>query len=249
MNRLIKAEWYRLTKSRGILFWIVVGTLFFTVHPFLNALDHFDADLSTQLMNSSPVFFILIMVLPPAYALVTGKLYNKGKLGYHEIMTGNDCFKIVCSKLLTEGVLFSLLCTLALSTFYIIICFRNGVGALDHILIRFILYIVIFMHIAFCSVLIALCVRKPGVGAVVCYFRFILFDMAGLPLLFWLTGTVLGFERVAFHIMHLSLMNKMQMLFSEALSTRLILHILLGFVLEVLLWYAIIYRGMKKKKY
>ncbi len=249
MNRLIKAEWYRLMKSRGVLKWIIIGTVVYTALPVFYTIGHWDEELSTLLMNSSPIFLFVLMVLPPAYALVTGKLYNKGKQGYYEIMAGNDCFKIVFSKLLTEGLLLGSLCSFAVVAFYAVCAIRNGVGGLDHILIRMLLYVVIFVHIAFGSVLIALCTRNPGSGAVCCYLRFLLFDMAGIPFLSWIAGTVLGFDKAAFQIAHLSLMNKMQMLFSEALSIRLVLHILLGFVLEVLFWYAIIYRGMKKRKF
>ena len=119
-------------------------------------------------------------------------------------MAGNDCFKIVFSKLLTEGLLLGSLCSFAVVAFYAVCAIRNGVGGLDHILIRMLLYVVIFVHIAFGSVLIALCTRNPGSGAVCCYLRFLLFDMAGIPFLSWIAGTVLGLDKAAFQIAHVS---------------------------------------------
>ncbi len=249
MRKLMKAEMYRIIHSKKLLRYLVIATILCILLPFKFFLDYLDDDLSTMLRSSSMIFFMILMLLPPFYAYVTGKLYNKGKLGMYEVMAGNSAFRITGSKLLTDGLLFTVLLTVSVSIFYIAMAVNNGTGTLDHVFIRFLLYIVLFAQTVFCSVLIALYVRKTATGAVLCYARFMIFDSAVLPFLMWLAGSVLGFEKLSLHIAHLSLINKMLMLTADPLNAMMILHILLGFVFEVLFWYALIYLGMKEKKY
>ena len=80
MNRLIKAEWYRLTKSRGVLKWIIIGTVVYTALPVLYTIGHWDEDLSTLLMNSSPILlFVLNSLYISAFSFELSMKYNVSK--------------------------------------------------------------------------------------------------------------------------------------------------------------------------
>jgi hypothetical protein len=64
----------------------------------------------------------------------------------------------------------------------------------------------------------------------------------------WLAGTVMGYEKLALHIAHTSLMNQMMILISEPVDSMIVLHVLIGFAAEFALWYFIIDTGIKKRK-
>lgn len=248
MNRLVKAEWYRITHSRNMFRNIILGALLLGVFPICASIGHFNEDLASVLEGSGAfTSFIFLMALPPAYSLISGKVYDRGKLAYYEVMAGNRIRNIVGSKLLSTGMLFLGLSTLSLSAFYAVVGLVNGSGGLDALPWRFLLLIVLLAHTIFCSILITIAFGRPG--AAICYIRFIIFDTAALPFLTWLAGSVCGFNSLALHIAHMSIMNRLMMLIADPVDTMLVLHTILGCLFELLLWYAVIYSRMKRKKF
>lgn len=248
MNRLIKAEIFRLRQSMPFM---ILCTVVFVVMSVLNATEYIDQDLGVQItdLQGSPVVMMFaLMVLPCVFAAVTGKIYDNGKLGRYEIMAGNKTAAIVFSKLITDGILFLIVSVIGCCGYYIFIGFYRGTGAYDHALLRLLLIIVVLAHIALCSILIALCVRHHALGAVICYIRFLILDSAGIPFIMWLAGTVMGKEKLALHIAHTSLMNQMMILVKEPVNSRIVLHVLIGLLVESAFWFLIIDLGIKKRK-
>ena len=245
MNRLIKAELFRL-KPR-IPFMLLCTAVFASI-TVLNSLERIDQDLGTQIGGSAVIMMFALMILPCVFAAITGKLYDNGKLGRFEIMAGNRTAAIVFSKIFTDGIIFLIISVIGCCGYYVFVGFYRGTGSFDHALIRLLLIVIVLAHIVCCSILIALCLRRHAMGAVVCYIRFLLIDSAGIPFLMWLVGTVMGYEKLALHIAHTSLMNQMMILISEPVDSMIVLHVLIGFVAEFAIWYFIIDTGIKQRK-
>ena len=245
MNKLIKAEGFRLREQIAFL---LICSVICGLIPVITSINAWDADLGTQVGGSGITIMSIMMLFPPIFASITGNLYDHGKLGFYEIMAGNKPFAIVFSKLATDGVLFLVLTVIAACAYYVYAGFRNGLGSFDHPLIRLFLVILVLAHIAFCSVLISLCIRQVRSGAVACFMRFWIVDILFFPFLMWLFGTVLDLKQLALHFSYMSLTNQLMILVSEPVDTMIALHVLLGFAIEFALWYFIIDLGIRKRK-
>ncbi|MBR4733424.1 MAG: hypothetical protein IK081_11720 [Lachnospiraceae bacterium] len=245
MNRLIKAESYRLGKHISFL---VICTVICGLIPVITAINYVGADLGTQLQQSGMMIMAIMMLYPPLFASVAGTLYDQGKLGYYEIMAGNSPFSIVFSKILTDGILFLALTFVTGCGYYIFAGFRWGLGSFDHVVGRLLLLIVALARVAFCSVLILLVVRKSKTGIVTCFMRFWIVDIMVFPFFTWLFGTIMKMPELGLHFSYMSLTNQLMIIITEPIDGMMIVHVLLGFVIEFALWYFIIDLGIRKRK-
>lgn len=245
MNRLIKAEAFRL---RRYIFTMVMCTVVFGIIPPICSINTWKETLGVQLEGSGILIMAVMMILPPIFAETTGKLYDQGKLGFYEIMAGNKTPVIVFSKIMTDGMLFLGMIAMASCGYYTYAGISRGLGSFDHWLVRLLLLIVVFAHIAFCSVLIVLCLRSTNSGTVICFLRFWIVDIALLPFLAWLFGSVFEWPELAIHFSYMSLTNQMMILISEPMHGKIVWHVLLGITLEFAFWYSILDYEMRKRK-
>lgn len=259
MNRLMKAEFYRFIHTGNFFGYVIFMTILFAVVPFLTNIENMGMTLGGLLgmdidkVVTGPVsvdFTVMLgmMIIPPAIAAVSGQLYNKGKLGNYEVMTGSRPSRIILSKIFTDGLIFFIASIIGLMTFYIYIAVVNGVGGFDHAAGRLALALILLAQVCSASVMIMMIERRPGIGAVMCYVRFMLFDTMCLPCLMFFAGT-LGYEKLALHLAHMSIINKIQMVLHSDITTMQIMHTIFGFIAEFILWYVIIYRKHKNKKF
>ena len=261
MNRLMKAEFYRFRHSGHFFWYVIIGTLFVAAIPFISYLDMLNQNLAVILgqevdtvgamgntISADVSIMMILMVLPPVIAVVSGQLYNKGKLGYYEIMTGNKPVQVILSKICTDGMIFFGLTAFALLGFYVYIGAVNGTGSIVNPAGKLIIEMILIAQITIGSVMIMMVMKKPGAAGVMCYMRFLIFDSMGLPFLMWLAGK-LGLNKLAMHFSYMSIMNKMQIALHSDVDTTLVLHTVFGFIAEFILWYFIIYRTIVKKKF
>ncbi len=260
MNRLIRAELYRFRHTGHYFWYVIFGMVIAAAIPFLSCIDLLDKDLGVLLgrsidgveiggeMAADASILLLLMVLPPIVAVFSGQLYNRGKIGYYEIMAGNSPSRIILSKVLTDGLIYSVLTSIAVLTFYIYIGFANGLGGIECAAGRVILEIVLISQTCIVSVMIMMAARKPGAAGVLAYIRFILFDSMVIPFLMWLAGKM-GLPKVAMFFGYRAMMNKMGLVLHGTIDTTIVFQTVFGFIGEFVLWYVIIYSGMKKKKY
>jgi len=245
MNRLVKAEIFRFKKS--LPFWILLS-LALAVIPLFSCLDILGEKLNVQLESISMTVFISVMVIPAIIAYISGRIYGKGRIGYYEIMAGNPIRNIILSKVFVEGSIFSVTCMLSLSLYYIIIGIVNGLGTIDMPFARLGLFFVVVMRICICSVLIMMAVRSSSFGAGIAYLRFMLFDSAIVPGIMYLVNEA-GLEKLYEHLQYSIVLNQLMMSAMAQINKTIVCHIIIGFAAEFILWYLIVYYGMKKKKY
>ena len=245
MSRLMKAEAFRIKKRIPFL---LVCCAICSLLPVIGASGVRDAGLKAQIGASGGLLMMVMMMFPLILANITGSLYDEGKLGFYEIMAGNKPHRIVFSKIMTDGVMFLILTAVTCCAYYVIVGLRNGLGGFDHVLIRLLLVIAVLARIAFCSILIALCFRRTGTGMAVCFLRFWIVDSAVFPFFMWFSGTVLEWKRLSLHFSYASIINQLMISVSEPVDSMIVLHVLLGFLIEFVLWYLLVDLGIRKRR-
>lgn len=259
MNRLMRAELYRFRHSGHYFWYVIFGTLFVAALPFISYIELLNQNLAVILgmevdtvgtmgntISADVSIMMIIMILPPVIGVISGQLYNKGKLGYYEIMTGNKPSQIILSKVFTIGLIFFALTSFALLGFYVYIGVANGTGSVANPAGKMILEMILIAQMTICSVMIMMVMKKPGAAGVICYVRFLLFDSMGLPFLMWLANKM-ELPELAEQFAYMSIMNKMQMVLHANIHRMLVLHVVFGFIAEFIIWYYVIYRSLVKK--
>lgn len=245
MNRLMKAEAFRLRRRIPFLLFCSVIC---ACMPMVGSLGMIDQDLGTQIAGCGIIIMMVIMIFPLIFSSITGTLYDQGKPGFYEIMAGNKTPGIVFSKLFTDGLFFFVMIVISSCSYYVFVGIVRGIGNFDHALLRFLFVLIILARISFCSILIALMIRRPSIGVAACYGRFVVVDTVGFPFLMWLAGTVMKMPALAIHFSYMGVMNQLAIVTSEQIDAKMVLHVVLGFIVEFALWYFIIDLGIRKRK-
>lgn len=245
MNRLMKAEAFRLKRRIPFLLFCsaICGLL-----PMVGSLGVIDQDLGVQIGGCGMIIMAVIMIFPLTFSGIMGTLYDQGKPGFYEIMAGNKTQRIVFSKLFTDGLFFFAMIVISSCSYYVFVGIVRGIGNFDHALLRFLFVLIILARISFCSILITLMIRRQSTGVVACYGRFVIVDTVGFPFLMWLAGTVMKMPRLALHFSYMGVMNQLAIVTSEQIDAMMVLHVILGFIIEFALWYMIIDLGIRKRK-
>ena len=158
MNRLIRAELYRFRHTRHLFWYAILLPLSFVFMPIILCWDMIDKPLVYN-------FF------PAVVAGFAGQLFNKGKLGYYEVMAGNKPSHIIMSKIFSDGVFFSVIYTVCVSAFYVFLGIKNGVGTMTHPFIRLGLFAVVMTHLVVSSIMIMMASKKTVSAVVLTYIR------------------------------------------------------------------------------
>ncbi len=248
MNRLLKAEVYRF-RHTGHLFWYaILLPLAFVIMPYIICMEYIDKPLDASIESLGTICVLVYNFLPALAAGISGQLYNKGRIGYYEVMAGNSPSSIIMSKLCSDGVFFSIYYTVCISAFYVYLGIKNGVGTIEHPLMRLLLFAIVITHMVVSSIMIMMATKKAASATIMAYVRFMVFDIAGMPALY-LLASKLGLNKLGEHIQRMIVFNQMEMAAMDKITPTLILHIVLGFIGEFVFWYIIVYRGIKKRRY
>lgn len=132
MNRLIRAEWYKLLRSNRLFWFILLVSavcVFWMLSGFTESLKEglsLGEYLQIQLVNLC--FGELCVVL---FIVIAGCMTFGRRLIYYEVMNGSSPFKIINSRIILYGGIFLVLFVVPISVAYIIIGINNGVGAVN----------------------------------------------------------------------------------------------------------------------
>ena len=248
MNRLVRAEFYRL-RHTGHLFWYALFLpMLFIFIPCILCMDYMDKPLDNSIESLGTICVLVYNFFPALVAGISGQLFNKGKLGYYEVMAGNKPSYIIMSKICSDGLFFSVIYTVCISAFYVFLGIKNGVGTITHPLLRLALFTVAMTHLVVTSIMIMMASKKAVSAVVLSYIRFMIFDIAAMPALA-LVADKLGFAGVKDTIGRMIVFNQLEMAAMEPVNLTTTLHIILGFIGEFIFWYIIVYRGIKKRHF
>ena len=252
MNRLIKAEFYRIKKSTKFTMWILLVTFLTFIIPVLTLtlspekpeynITNF---VQCYMSNSGTLTYMLV----PMLAAIVAVMPYDYKTSNYMVITGNSIHKILVSNIVTVFVSVMLPIAAAFAVLTVIFYLIGGRGDMSggELIRNSVLVFIGLTHLIIVSEMIAGVVRHiAAAGAVLV--RWMVVDMVipmGLYFLLddgghvvensynWLASTVFTNEEKAF----------------EAAYNKLILCQLLALVIEVALWYVISCIRHRKRNY
>lgn len=252
MNRLIKAEFYRIRKSTKFTMWILLVTFLTFIIPVLTLtlspekpeynITNF---VQCYMSNSGTLTYMLV----PMLAAIVAVMPYDYKTSNYMVITGNSIHKILVSNIVTVFVSVMLPIAAAFAVLTVIFYLIGGRGDMSggELIRNSVLVFIGLTHLIIVSEMIAgVVIHIAAAGAVLV--RWMVVDMVipmGLYFLLddgghvvensynWLASTVFTNEEKAF----------------EAADNKLILCQLLALVIEVALWYVISCIRHRKRNY
>lgn len=252
MNRLLKAEFYRIRKSTKFTMWILLVTFLTFIIPVLTLMlspekpeYNITNFVQCYMSNSGTLTYMLV----PMLAAIVAVMPYDYKTSNYMVITGNSIHKILVSNIVTVFVSVMLPIAAAFAVLTVIFYLIGGRGDMSggELIRNSALVFIGLTHLIIVSEMIAGVGRHiAAVGAVLV--RWMVVDMVipmGLYFLLddgghavensynWLASTVFTNEERAF----------------EAADNKLILCQLLALVIEVALWYVISCIRHRKRNY
>ena len=241
MNRLLRAEWFRMTKTMRFWLLAIILVLFGAVVPFINGPENAGEYLIQTGEDSA---MILILFVAMFAAVLTATAFGNRTV-YYEVMSGKRPMQILVSKCLVIAGTITGVMGVSFVAATLIFGSAKGYGELDDVAVRLLLYIVVLLHATVMGVLMVTTFRG-ALGAVICYLRFMFVDS--------LVSIILevSFENSPskyMKYMRWLLMSQPMSVFGEKITGEVVCAILMSFVLETLLWGGLSYIFMKKRLY
>lgn len=246
MNRLMKAEWYRIRHSSGLMRWMITICFLSVAILLLTVEDAGKLSLAEYLGETTECYFFIMYFLAVISAVIVGTAYSN-KTAYYEVMAGNKISGILLSKVLVSAVFVTVANSLFQDIYWAMIGMRNGIGEITQLPLRFFLLAVVFFHICSVGVLIAATVQHMA-GAVLSYLRFAFFELL-IPFCIALSDIFSAetVERINEWFVMVELTEILS--YEYRITDHLVFATIFGMLFEVCIWYAIAYVRMKKKLY
>lgn len=247
MNRLIRAEGYRLLHSGVYLRVLLLGGMVFSVLPMIIDFSLLDKSLAENMESFLLGSTMSIMLVPVVIALFVVTGYMK-KTAYYEVMAGNKIRNIIGSKLFVDGMIFGMFSFLLSLLLPVVVVIKNGRGSVTQLPLRAFLLFVICLHLTMVATLMGQAIKNLAAAAVV-FLRLQFLDIIFaeiLPMLFekWNVS-----EAVSVRIARCTFTRQTSEIFRTEITTELVVITLASFLIEVGIWYGIAYLTMKKKWY
>ena len=252
MNRLIKAEFYRIRKSTKFTMWILLVTFLTFIIPVLTLtlspekpeynITNF---VQCYMSNSGTLTYMLV----PMLAAIVAVMPYDYKTSNYMVITGNSIHKILVSNIVTVFVSVMLPIAAAFAVLTVIFYLIGGRGDMSggELIRNSVLVFIGLTHLIIVSEMIAGVVRHIAAAGAVLVRWMVVAMVIPMGLYFflddggyaaensynWLASTVFTNEERAF----------------EAADNKLILCQLLALVIEVALWYVISCIRHRKRNY
>ncbi|MDE6251765.1 MAG: hypothetical protein K2M78_03890 [Lachnospiraceae bacterium] len=247
MNRLIKAEWYRIRHSAGLITWIIVICIILFIMPAMTDIHFYEKTVSQNLIILSDVTTTFGMIFTVVLISICIGISYQNKIAYYEVMHGHDICDILFSKLIVYVSMMMAGVVVPYGIFLMVIAWKNGMGELDKIPLRIILFLIIYMHVCVTAVLLTTSLRHIAAAGVV----FLRFELEGLSAL--IPVIISEFTEIesitANRILEWFVTSQYAKILGGKIDNHIIVSVIFSFLLEFVLWFALSYIGMKKKKY
>lgn len=240
MNRLVKAEWYRVTKTYHLLLWSVILCAFLT---FVGWLQISEESLSgIQSMGEFMEFAGMIMSY---LAMFVGGMYvtsYENKMLNYEIMAGNKISHILLSKAVLIAPILTAIVTGFVGFIYIYFGEQNGYGDSEYVVAKFLLFAGAILRACLCSIFI-MTTFKSVIGMFVVFLRFMVFEVIGTMII---TLMVENSDNLS-HLFCIMIQGQMTEFAMPTLTTGAIVVCIVSGIVETLFWYVLSYNSYKKR--
>lgn len=246
MVRLIKAEWYRTTRSSSIIKWFFLVTIALFMMAFLNIASEQKATASSYIFAFNEQVSMFFPMFFSVFAATFVGMPFINKTAMYEIMAGNRISHIINSKICVIVPLVVLTVTGFFSGIIIVLGMVNGYGELDNMPKRVLLLFIVMLHITLVGVLSVTAVRH-AIGMVVAFLRFGLLEEIAMVLIN--LAREYGYDESVKRIGGWFINEQMCSLPLDTIPNAIFVKAILGTIIEVAIWYLISYIGYKKKKF
>lgn len=248
MNRLMRAEWYRVRHSSKFMKWLAAVCAICVALPMLVDVTVLGKNLTENLNAAQLTMSVFIPSLLSVFAAaIVGIGYNN-KTAYYEVMAGNKIYQILLSKVFVDAALIGVSVFASMGIYWIIIGYRNGIGQIGQLPLRFFLLFFIFFHICTSGILILTSCRQI-MGVVLVYLRFAVVETIVMFVVQLFEGKIP--ETVMAKIADWFTILKLTKLLSVeyGVTGHLIFTVIAGMLIESGVWFAVSYAGMQKRLY
>lgn len=245
MNRLIKAEWYRIRKSSKFIFYIIFICASFILMSVLSDLGISRITVSKSMQEYAAAS---IVFMPPFISIlasiIIGMAYNN-KTALYEVMCGNKIRNIILSKVIVTSNVITVTLTLFFCTYYVVIGFINGIGDLKQIPLRIFLFIVVIFHFCVIGILIMTFTRHL-VGVALVWIRMAVIEGILIGLIKWVSNNTDNPEKLV-NVTDWFINYQLIDIFTTKISLQLSFAVIISLVIEFVFWFGLSYISMKKK--
>lgn len=242
MNRLIRAEFLRISKTYHLLLWYILLFAVLAVIMIVDAGFDFEGNAAESLPLITANAVSVFMFAPVIIAVMFAFGYASKMLSY-EIMAGEKTGKILLSKLIAVVPLLTFVMVLACFIPILYFGVRNGFGDGKMVAEKLALIAVIFLRVVCSSVLIMM-IFKSFIGVAFVYVRFLV-DA------FYLLGLQVADLNVSEKTMEkLSLcgsLSSFSLLGTTETDGGVVAVIVGSCVVEILIWYVLSYISYERK--
>lgn len=240
MNRLIKAEWYRVSKTYRLLFWTVVLCVFFTYIGWMQI----DADISTGDLALGEYMEFGSMILMYMAMLVGGMYVTayENKMLNYEIMAGNKISHILLSKTVIVTPILTAVVTALAGFIYVYFGETNGYGEMGDMAIRFVLYGLLAARVCLCAIFI-MTTFKSVIGMFVVFIRFMALEGVGIMIVALLFEDSDNLSAAACALVS----GQTTVLGTSPMTSSIVVACIVSGIVETILWYVLSYNSYKKK--
>ena len=250
MGKLIKAELFRTKRING--FWVCVffTFLYMIAVPYVTEMEVNSAEkFFTSAMSGMAVMGMLVSMMA---AYITGRGYYHRTCMY-EVMAGNSSLRIIVSKCLSISLPVTMVVYIPHLIGLSIACVMGGEGITD-VLAKEPLFLLTLFRMSCFGTLITMCTRSM-LGPVLVYVRVMLESIAMI-----IASATMGRDLMeggadlvtmdsAGKILNTACLSQQGVLLSGSMESSMVLQIIIGFVIELLLWGVISYIIYEKKDY
>lgn len=247
MNRLVRAELYRVLHSNHFVIWLVAVCLIFVVMMISTSESIFSMNLCDVMNEFGDVYGFMMLLISTFSAVVIGIGYMR-RTAYYEVMAGNRISHILFSKMIADAIPITVFNFMAAIIIPMVLCIKNGMGTATQVVERFSLLFVVLLHICVCSVWMVTAMRHVA-AAVVVYLRFSMIELVIMLIITFIADGMSVVPEWMKGVQHYMVMCQMADIFQEELNVELVVAVFVSLLLESAFWYITSYIGMKKKLY
>lgn len=249
MSKLIKAEWFRLVHS-GLLKWLVGACILFPIFVMLSDMKWYEKTLAENLLLCNESLKVFMPIFLAGVLCVFIGISYQNKLIHYEIMDGHKIHETIVSRLILYILMSTVGVFATLGTYFCIIALINGIGDIDQIALRAIMFFVILIHICITSVLISIAAKNTVVSSVCIILRLFVLEGMGEVLSTMFSEIMRNQNAEVFSwLSDWSIVGQMGYVFSGDISAKLIWTVLLSLLIECAIEYIISYISLKRKKF
>ena len=248
MNRLVKAEWYRIRHSSGLIKWITFICIILFIMPAMTDIHFYEKTVSQNLAILSGVTTMFGIIFTGVLISICIGMSYQNKIAYYEIMDGHNISDILFSKLTVYVSVMMAGVAVPYGIFLAVMAWKNGMGELDKIPLRIMLLLIIYIHVCVTAVLITTSLRHIT-AVIMVFLRFELLE----GIIVMIQDIISEFTEMksitADRVSEWFVTSQYAKILGGKIDNHIIASVIFSFLLEFVLWFALSYIGMKKKKY